>query len=126
LATAAATARVGDTEDDVREDLHASEMIDMGLHLEAQQRDLASDAGAVKTHATDRQKTALLERSNKLGRKLAEWMKIRESFTPAKRCSGKRHQRWTLCSMLVFVTAVDLTDLFSELRYFITFRGQGY
>ncbi|KAJ6579816.1 hypothetical protein B0H10DRAFT_2235569 [Mycena sp. CBHHK59/15] len=82
LATAAAALRAGDTEDDVRGDLHASEMIDMGLHLEEQQRDLVSDAGALKTHATDRQKTALLERSNKLGRKLSEWMKIRESFTP--------------------------------------------
>ncbi|KAJ6575811.1 hypothetical protein B0H10DRAFT_1837609 [Mycena sp. CBHHK59/15] len=82
LATAAVASRAGDTEDDVRGDLHASEMIDMGLHLEEQQRDLASDAGALKTHATDRQKTALLERSNKLGRKLSEWMKIRESLTP--------------------------------------------
>ncbi|KAJ7813492.1 hypothetical protein B0H13DRAFT_1925396 [Mycena leptocephala] len=82
LAKAAATARAGDAEDDVRGDLHATEMINMGLHLEEQQRDLVSDAGAVKTHATHRQKMALLERSNKLGRKLSEWMKIRELFTP--------------------------------------------
>ncbi|KAJ7734395.1 hypothetical protein B0H14DRAFT_2408793 [Mycena olivaceomarginata] len=43
---------------------------------------LAFDAAAVKLHATDRQKTTLLERSNKLGRKITEWLKIRESFTP--------------------------------------------
>ncbi|KAJ7814657.1 hypothetical protein B0H13DRAFT_1664617 [Mycena leptocephala] len=82
LVTAVAASRAGDTEDDVRGNLHASEMIDMGLHLEEQQQDLASDAGALKTHATDHQKTALLEWSNKLGRKLLEWMKIRKLFTP--------------------------------------------
>ncbi|KAJ7819998.1 hypothetical protein B0H14DRAFT_2372241, partial [Mycena olivaceomarginata] len=82
LASEAATAVAGDAADDVRGDLHAHEMIDMGMHLEDQQRELAFDGGAVKLHATDRQKTALLERSNKLGRKLVEWLKIRESFTP--------------------------------------------
>ncbi|KAJ7858652.1 hypothetical protein B0H14DRAFT_3085047 [Mycena olivaceomarginata] len=83
LASEAATAVAGDAADDVRGDLHAHEMIDMGMHLEDQQRELAFDGGAVKLHATDRQKTALLERSNKLGRKLGEWLKIRESFTAA-------------------------------------------
>ncbi|KAF7368021.1 hypothetical protein MSAN_00867900 [Mycena sanguinolenta] len=78
----ASTAVAGDEADDVRGDLHAHEMIDMGLQLEEQQRALAADTGALKTHATDRQKTAILERSNKLGRKITEWLKIRESFTP--------------------------------------------
>ncbi|KAJ7315117.1 hypothetical protein DFH08DRAFT_715859 [Mycena albidolilacea] len=82
LAAEAATAVAGDAADDVRGDLHAHEMIDMGMQLEEQQRDLAVDTAAVKLHATDRQKTALLERSNKLGRKIGEWLKIRESFTP--------------------------------------------
>ncbi|KAJ7885134.1 hypothetical protein B0H14DRAFT_3082330 [Mycena olivaceomarginata] len=72
LAEQASTAVAGDAADDVRGDLHAHEM----------QRDLAFDAGAVKLHATDRQKTALVERSNKLGRKINEWLKIRESFAP--------------------------------------------
>ncbi|KAJ7720502.1 hypothetical protein B0H14DRAFT_3098545 [Mycena olivaceomarginata] len=81
LAAEATTAVAGDAADDVRGDLHAHEMIDMGMQLEEQQRDLAVDAAAVKLHATDRQKTALLERSNKLGRKIGEWPKIRESFT---------------------------------------------
>ncbi|KAJ7613253.1 hypothetical protein DFH06DRAFT_1274591 [Mycena polygramma] len=82
LAAEASTAKAGDTLDDVRGDLHASEMINQGLNLEEQQRELAFDAGALKTHATDRQKTAMTERSNKLGRKLHEWLKTRESFTP--------------------------------------------
>ncbi|KAK7055702.1 CxC2 domain-containing protein [Favolaschia claudopus] len=67
---------------DVRGDIHAHEMVHMGMQLEDQQRQLAFDATLLKTHATDRQKTGLLERSNKLGRKIAEWLKIRESFTP--------------------------------------------
>ncbi|KAJ7302318.1 hypothetical protein DFH08DRAFT_978038 [Mycena albidolilacea] len=82
LADEAVTAVAGDEADDVRGDLHAHEMVDMGLQLEEQQRDLAVDSAAIKLHATDRQKTALLERSNKLGRKITEWLKIRESFTP--------------------------------------------
>ncbi|KAK6977540.1 CxC2 domain-containing protein [Favolaschia claudopus] len=69
--------------DDVRGDLHAHEMIVMGINLEEQQRQLAFDAGLLKTHATDGQKTGLLERSNKLGRKITQFLKIRESFTPS-------------------------------------------
>ncbi|KAJ7787000.1 hypothetical protein B0H14DRAFT_3506102 [Mycena olivaceomarginata] len=73
LAEDAEGARVGDAADDIRGDLHAHEMIDMGMQLEEQQRTLQWD---------NRQKTALLERSNKLGRKITEWLKIRESFVP--------------------------------------------
>ncbi|KAJ7811904.1 hypothetical protein B0H14DRAFT_3090558 [Mycena olivaceomarginata] len=73
LAAEASTVVAGDAADD---------MVDMGMQLEDQQRELAFDAAAVKLHATDRQKTTLLERSNKLGRKITEWLKIRESFTP--------------------------------------------
>ncbi|KAK6981487.1 CxC2 domain-containing protein [Favolaschia claudopus] len=82
LASEVARQDVENDVDDVRGDLHAHEMIHMGMQLEAQQRQLAFDAGLLKTHATDRQKTGLVERSNKLGRKIAEWLKIRESFTP--------------------------------------------
>ncbi|KAJ7699480.1 hypothetical protein B0H14DRAFT_3100232 [Mycena olivaceomarginata] len=82
LVAKAATAVAGDTEDDMRGDLHAHEMVDMGIQLEKLQRDLAFDSGAVKLHAMDRQKTALQERSNKLGRKVNEWLKICESFAP--------------------------------------------
>ncbi|KAJ7813038.1 hypothetical protein B0H14DRAFT_3090425 [Mycena olivaceomarginata] len=72
LAEDAKGAQVGDAADDVRGDLHAHEMIDMGMQLEEQQRALQWDSGAA----------ALLERSNKLGRKITEWLKIRESFAP--------------------------------------------
>ncbi|KAJ7716172.1 hypothetical protein B0H14DRAFT_2412947 [Mycena olivaceomarginata] len=75
-------ARVRDAADDVRGDLHTHEMINMGMQLEEQQCALQWDSGAVKLHATDRQKAALLERSNKLGSKITEWLKIRESFAP--------------------------------------------
>ncbi|KAJ7301491.1 hypothetical protein DFH08DRAFT_827531 [Mycena albidolilacea] len=67
LAAEATTAVAGDEADNIRGDLHAHEMINMGLQLEEQQRDLAVDSSTVKLHATDRQKTALLERSNKWG-----------------------------------------------------------
>ncbi|KAJ7363875.1 hypothetical protein DFH08DRAFT_798338 [Mycena albidolilacea] len=82
LAKDAEGARVGDAAADVRGDLHAHKMIDMGMHLEEQQRALQWDSGAVKLHATDCQKTALLECSNKLGRKITKWLKIRELFGP--------------------------------------------
>ncbi|KAK7008357.1 hypothetical protein R3P38DRAFT_2551264, partial [Favolaschia claudopus] len=75
-------ARAGDAADDVRGDLHASEMLEMGLRLESQQRDLGSDNAALKSHATDGQKTTLLERRNKLARKLASWIKIQGDFQP--------------------------------------------
>ncbi|KAJ7458236.1 hypothetical protein FB451DRAFT_989456, partial [Mycena latifolia] len=38
---------------------------------------------AIKLHATDGQKTGLRERANKLQRKIAGWVSIQESFTPA-------------------------------------------
>ncbi|KAK7022232.1 CxC2 domain-containing protein [Favolaschia claudopus] len=75
-------ARAGDAADDVRGDLHASEMIEMGLRLESQQRDLGSDHAALKTHASQGQKTTVLERRNKLARKLATWIKTQTEFQP--------------------------------------------
>ncbi|KAF7345236.1 CxC2 domain-containing protein [Mycena sanguinolenta] len=72
----------GDRADDVRGDLHASEMLAMGMQLESQQRDLASDAAALKAHVTDRQKTTVLERENKLRRKIATWIKLQTEFQP--------------------------------------------
>ncbi|KAJ6468859.1 hypothetical protein C8R45DRAFT_1105497 [Mycena sanguinolenta] len=72
----------GDRADNVRGDLHASEMLAMGMQLESQQRDLASDTAALKAHATDGQKTTVLERSNKLRRKIATWIKLQTEFQP--------------------------------------------
>ncbi|KAJ7469942.1 hypothetical protein B0H11DRAFT_2159271 [Mycena galericulata] len=82
LAEEAKGAKEGDDADDVRGDLHATEMIMMGIQLEEQQRVLGFDAGAIKAHATDRQKTALQERTNKLERKIVGWIDIQKSFTP--------------------------------------------
>ncbi|KAJ7877924.1 hypothetical protein B0H14DRAFT_3083043 [Mycena olivaceomarginata] len=75
LAAKAATAVAGDAEDDVR-------VVDMGIQLEKLQCDLTFDSSAIKLHTTDRQKTALQERSNKLGRKVNKWLRICESFAP--------------------------------------------
>ncbi|KAJ7113288.1 hypothetical protein C8R43DRAFT_1138715 [Mycena crocata] len=82
LAADAEKDQAGDEADDVRGDLHATEMITMGLKLEEEQRTLESDTKAIKMHATDRQKTGLRERSNKLARKITEWIKIQASFSP--------------------------------------------
>ncbi|KAJ7909356.1 hypothetical protein B0H13DRAFT_1616599, partial [Mycena leptocephala] len=82
IATEAKDAVEGDTADDVRGDLHASEMIAMGMQLEEQQRELASDTGALKTHASDGQKTTILERGNKLRRKIASWIQTQTEFQP--------------------------------------------
>ncbi|KAJ7434289.1 hypothetical protein FB451DRAFT_1468738 [Mycena latifolia] len=73
----------GDVADDVRGDLHASEMIAMGLQHKQQQQALAADIGALKNHAIDRQKTTMLERSNKLRRKIANWIKTQTDFQPS-------------------------------------------
>ncbi|KAK7050311.1 CxC2 domain-containing protein [Favolaschia claudopus] len=63
-------------------ELHASEMIEMGLRLESQQRDLGSDNAVLTAHASDGQKTTLLERRNKLARKITSWIKIQSEFQP--------------------------------------------
>ncbi|KAF7373905.1 hypothetical protein MSAN_00602900 [Mycena sanguinolenta] len=55
----------GDRADDVRGDLHVSEMLAMGMQLESQQRDLASDSAALKTHA-----------------KIANWVRMQTEFQP--------------------------------------------
>ncbi|KAJ7077348.1 hypothetical protein C8R44DRAFT_655086 [Mycena epipterygia] len=76
-------AKEGDAEDDVRGDLHASEMITMGMQLEQEQRLVAADTAALKNHATDGQKTTMLERGNKLRRKIASWTKMQTEFQPS-------------------------------------------
>ncbi|KAJ7906944.1 hypothetical protein B0H13DRAFT_2233541 [Mycena leptocephala] len=82
IATETKDAVEGDSADDVRGDLHVSEMIAMGMQLEEQQRELASDTAALKTHASDGQKTTILERGNKLRRKIASWIQTQTEFQP--------------------------------------------
>ncbi|KAJ7446027.1 hypothetical protein B0H11DRAFT_1930369 [Mycena galericulata] len=72
----------GDAADDVRGDLHASEMLAMGMQLEEQQRSLRLDVSALGIHATDGQKTTVLERGNKLRRKIATWIKAQTDCQP--------------------------------------------
>ncbi|KAJ7024119.1 hypothetical protein C8F04DRAFT_1192750 [Mycena alexandri] len=84
IAQEAGEAVEGDTADDVRGDLHAYEMLAMGMQLEQQQRELACDIAALKNHASDSQKTTVLERGNKLRRKIASWIKIQTDFQPGR------------------------------------------
>jgi hypothetical protein len=72
----------GDAADDVRGDLHVSELLSMGMQLEQEQRVIAADVSALKTHATDGQKTTILERGNKLRRKIANWILTQTAFQP--------------------------------------------
>ncbi|KAJ6585954.1 hypothetical protein B0H19DRAFT_1250699 [Mycena capillaripes] len=72
----------GDASGDVKGDLHVSDVIAMGMQLEEQQRNLASDIAALGTHASDSQKTTVLERGNKLRRKIVSWGKTQEEFEP--------------------------------------------
>ncbi|KAJ7033272.1 hypothetical protein C8F04DRAFT_1396133 [Mycena alexandri] len=64
IATEAAGAVEGDKSGDVRGDLHAYEMLAMAL----------------KTHASDGQKTTVLERGNKLRCKIASWITLQTDF----------------------------------------------
>ncbi|KAF7364546.1 hypothetical protein MVEN_00323600 [Mycena venus] len=73
----------GDKADDMRGDLHAYEMLAMGMQLEQSQRELASDIAALKSHASDGQKTTVLERGNKLRRKIASWIQTQTDFQPS-------------------------------------------
>ncbi|KAJ7041341.1 hypothetical protein C8F04DRAFT_1253041 [Mycena alexandri] len=80
IATEAAGAVEGDKSGDVRGDLHAYEMLAMGMQLEQQQRELAHNITALKTHASNGQKTTVLEHGNKLRRKIASWITLQTDF----------------------------------------------
>ncbi|KAF7326337.1 CxC2 domain-containing protein [Mycena kentingensis (nom. inval.)] len=66
----------------VRNGMHVTELIAGGLQLEEQQRSLNADTAALGAHATDRQRTALVERSTKLRRKIGAWMEMQLQFFP--------------------------------------------
>ncbi|KAJ7116908.1 hypothetical protein C8R44DRAFT_879439 [Mycena epipterygia] len=66
----------------VREDMHVTEVIAMGLQLEEQQRVLRFDASATGLHPSERERTAMVERTSKLRRKIFAWMEIQEAFFP--------------------------------------------
>ncbi|KAJ7199337.1 hypothetical protein C8J57DRAFT_1155937 [Mycena rebaudengoi] len=66
----------------VRSDMHVTELLAMGLQLEETQRVLGWDTAATGLHPTDNQRTALVERTSKLRRKIVTWMEIQEQFFP--------------------------------------------
>jgi hypothetical protein len=82
MAVSAQDAVEGDEMDEVRGDLHVSEMIAMGLQLEEQQRTLKFDKAVLKTHSTDGQKTTMQERTNKLRRKIVGFGELQLPFCP--------------------------------------------
>ncbi|KAJ7198691.1 hypothetical protein C8J57DRAFT_1104953, partial [Mycena rebaudengoi] len=66
----------------VRADMHVTELLAMGLQLEEQQQVLRWDAAATGLHPTDKQRTAMVERTSKLCRKIVAWMEIQVQFFP--------------------------------------------
>ncbi|KAJ7818926.1 hypothetical protein B0H13DRAFT_2132258 [Mycena leptocephala] len=84
LATEAAKREVEGREDagDVKDDMHITELIAMGLQLEEQQRTLGFDAAAMGLHPTDEQRRAMIERTSKLRRKIVSWIDVQTKFFP--------------------------------------------
>ncbi|KAF7289740.1 hypothetical protein MIND_01347600 [Mycena indigotica] len=74
----------------VREDMHVTELIAGGLQLEEQQSVICEfyppDMLALKSHATDRQRTLVVERASKLRRKILAWTDIQAQFFPVVDC----------------------------------------
>ncbi|KAJ7291355.1 hypothetical protein C8J57DRAFT_1491846 [Mycena rebaudengoi] len=66
----------------VRADMHVTELLAMGLQLEEQQQVLRWDVAATGLHPTDKQRTAMVERTSKLRRKIVAWMEIQVQFFP--------------------------------------------
>ncbi|KAJ7434610.1 hypothetical protein B0H11DRAFT_1757333, partial [Mycena galericulata] len=66
----------------ISDEMHATELIGMGLQLEELQRNLAADMSGVGNHPTSEQRTNMTERSNKLRRKLLTWMDAQITFIP--------------------------------------------
>ncbi|KAJ7916080.1 hypothetical protein B0H13DRAFT_2231764 [Mycena leptocephala] len=68
---------------DVKDNMHITELIAMGLQLEEQQRTLAFDAAATGLHPTDEQHRAMIERTSKLRRKIFSWIDVQTKFFPS-------------------------------------------
>ncbi|KAJ7182801.1 hypothetical protein C8R43DRAFT_1116421 [Mycena crocata] len=77
-------------EGEVREDMHITEMISMGLQLERQQRGLGFDVAATGLHPTTEQRRAMVERTSKMRRKIIAWMAIQHDFFPAVKVLRQR------------------------------------
>ncbi|KAJ6547992.1 hypothetical protein DFH09DRAFT_926685 [Mycena vulgaris] len=66
----------------VRDDMHVTELVAMGLQLEEQQRVLRFDASATGLHPSEKERTAMVERTSKLRRKIFAWIDIQRLFFP--------------------------------------------
>ncbi|KAJ6538207.1 hypothetical protein DFH09DRAFT_1249732 [Mycena vulgaris] len=84
LATEAATREAAGNEDAgaVRDDMHITELLSMGLQLEDQQRILGFDVAATGLHPTDNQRRMMVERTAKLRRKIFAWIDVQAKFFP--------------------------------------------
>ncbi|KAJ7160358.1 hypothetical protein C8R46DRAFT_1164810 [Mycena filopes] len=82
---AEAAAREADGEEganEVKGDMHITELLGMGLQLEEQQRTLGFDVAATGLHPTDDQRRAMIERTTKLRRKIFAWIEVQTKFFP--------------------------------------------
>ncbi|KAG6877691.1 hypothetical protein C0992_009434 [Termitomyces sp. T32_za158] len=66
----------------LHDDVPPSRLIAQGLELEDHQRVLCIDTNALGPHATDLQRSKLIERGNQLFRKIEAWMKIQTLYMP--------------------------------------------
>ncbi|KAJ7772710.1 hypothetical protein DFH07DRAFT_953170 [Mycena maculata] len=66
----------------VREDMHVTELLAMGLQLEEQQRVMRFDVAATGLHPSEKARAAMVERTSKLRRKIFAWMDIQKLFFP--------------------------------------------
>ncbi|KAJ7130028.1 hypothetical protein C8R43DRAFT_896340 [Mycena crocata] len=84
LAVEAAAREAAGTDDAgaVRDGMHITEVIAMGLQLEEQQRTVQADIKAAGAHPTKDQSRTMVERTSKLRRKIVAWIKIQRGFFP--------------------------------------------
>ncbi|KAJ7169278.1 hypothetical protein C8R43DRAFT_1085538 [Mycena crocata] len=66
----------------VRDGMHITEVIAMGLQLEEQQRTIHADIKATSAHPTSNQSRTMVERTSKLRRKILAWIEIQQGFFP--------------------------------------------
>ncbi|KAJ7787039.1 hypothetical protein B0H14DRAFT_2629794 [Mycena olivaceomarginata] len=66
----------------VRGDMHETEMLSMGLQLEAEQWALGRHVKSVSAHETVDQGRRRIERETKLRRKIDSWMRVQQLFIP--------------------------------------------
>ncbi|KAJ6455099.1 hypothetical protein C8R47DRAFT_1228413 [Mycena vitilis] len=79
---AAAREAAGLDLDAVRDGMHVTEVVAMGIQLEEQQRVLRFDAKAAGLHPTDNQSRGMVERTGKVRRQIVDWIDNQRGFFP--------------------------------------------